>query len=258
MPYLFATERHNDADYAGGRVFYSLPRHPAFPVRLGSEMFQRCLALRAADGLTAPCALYDPCCGGAYHLATLAYLHGEHIASIAASDIDTDALVLARRNLNLLTLSGLDRRIAELELLWADYGKRSHVEALESTERLRERLCTLTERRAIPVSVFQADATDLEAQAAAVGLVGALGARAVDVVITDVPYNRLSAWQGDAAPDPLWRMLEALRPVLAPGAIVAIASDKGQMPAHDTYRRADRFQIGKRRIVLLRSVLSTD
>ena len=257
MPYLFATEHHNEADYGGGRVFYSLPGHPAFPVRLASEIFQRCLALREAEGLTAPCALYDPCCGGAYHLATLAYLHGERIASIAASDIDALALNLARRNLDLLTLPGLDRRIAELELLWADYGKRSHVEALASSERLRERLLALTERRAIPVSVFQADATDLEAQAAAAGLVGA-----VDVVITDVPYNRLSAWQGDAVAtamaDPLWRMLEALRPVLTPSAVVAVASDKGQTPAHEAYRRAGRFQIGKRRIVLLRQISSTD
>jgi hypothetical protein len=250
MPYLFATERHDDADYASGRVFYGLPGHPAFPVRLASEMLQRCLALREADGLSAPCALYDPCCGGAYHLATLAYLHGEHIASIAASDIDADVLGLARRNLDLLTLSGLDRRVAELELLWADYGKASHTEALASAERLRERLVELTKRRAIPVSVFQADATDVAS------LVGALGTAMVDVVITDVPYNRLSAWQGDgvavATSDPLWRMLESLRPVLTPGAVVAIASDKGQTPAHEAYHRVDRFQIGKRRIVLLK------
>ncbi len=245
MPYLFATERHNDADYAGGRVLYSRPGHPAFPVRLASEMFQRCLALRAADGLTAPCTLYDPCCGGAYHLATLVYLHGERIASIAASDLDADALALARRNLDLLTLPGLDRRIRELELLWADYGKPSHVEALASAERLRERLLALTEQSVIPVSVFQADATDVA------GLVAVLGERSVDVVITDVPYNRLSVWQGDGV-DPLWQMLEALRPVLAAGAVVAVASDKAQTPAHAAYRRADRFQIGKRRIVLLK------
>ncbi len=245
MPYLFATEHHNDADYAAGRVFYSLPGHPAFPVRLAGEIFRRCLALREADNLTAPCALYDPCCGGAYHLATLAYLHGERIASIAASDIDADALALARRNLDLLTWSGLDRRIAELARLWADCGKRSHEEALESAERLRERLLASTERRAIPVSLFQADAAD------GARVLGELGAQSVDVVITDVPYNRLSAWQGNVA-DPLWRMLEALRLVLAPGAVVAIASDKGQKAEHEAYQRVDRFQIGKRRIVLLK------
>ncbi len=252
MPYLFAAERRNEADYAAGRVFYSLPGHPAFPVRLVSEIFQRCLALRAADGLTAPVALYDPCCGGAYHLATLAYLHGERIASIAASDIDALVLDLARRNLDLLTLPGLDRRTAELEWLWADYGKRSHAEALESAERLRERLLALTERRSILIALFQADALD-EAD-----IITVLGAASVDVVIADVPYNRLSTWQGDTGFDPLWRMLEALRPVLSPGAVVAVASDKGQTPAHDAYRRAGRFQIGKRRIVLLRPVLSTD
>jgi hypothetical protein len=246
MPYLFATERHDDTDYAGGRVFYSLPGYPAFPVRLASEMFQRCLALREADGLTAPCALYDPCCGGAYHLATLVYFHGERIASIAASDIDAEALSLAQRNLELLTLPGLDRRIAALELLWADYGKPSHVEALASAERLRERLLALIERHFVPVTLFQADAMD------ETDITGVLGEGSVDVVLTDVPYNRLSMWQGDAAFDPLWQMLEALRPVLAPGAVVAIASDKGQSPAHEAYRRADRFQIGKRRVVLLR------
>jgi 23S rRNA (guanine2535-N1)-methyltransferase len=256
MPYLFTTEHHNDADYAAGRVFYSLPGHPAFPVRLASEIFQRCLALRAADGLTAPCALYDPCCGGAYHLATLAYLHGEQIAAIAASDIDEEVLRLARRNLDLLTPLGLGLRIGELEHLWVRYGKASHMEALDSAGRLRERLLSLTARHSISLSVFHADAAGGEQ------ILAELGACAVDVVITDVPYNRLSAWQGDAgAPatsDPLWQMLEALRPVLAPGAVVAIASDKGQKAEHAAYHRADRFQIGKRRIVLLRPVVSTD
>ena len=136
--------------------------------------------------------------------------------------------------------------------LWADYGKHSHAEALASAGRLRERLLALTERHTIPVSVFQADATGTE------GLVAASGAQSVDIVITDVPYNRLSTWQTTETVDPLWRMLEALRPVLAPGAVVAVASDKGQTPAHDAYRRAGRFQIGKRRIVLLKPVLSTD
>ncbi|MGC9396584.1 MAG: hypothetical protein ACP5J4_17200 [Anaerolineae bacterium] len=256
MPYLFATEHHNDADYAAGRVFYSLPGYPAFPVRLVSEMFQRCLALREADDLTAPCVLYDPCCGGAYHLATLAYLHGEHIASIAASDLDADAMVLAQRNLDLLTLAGLDRRITEINEMLSAYGKASHVEALGSAGRLRKRLLALTECHTIALSVFHADALDGSR------ILSELDEHTVDVVITDVPYNRMSAWKGNAVvtatPDPLWQMLEALRPVLAPGAVVAIASDKGQKAAHEAYHRVDRFQIGKRRIVLLRQVVSTD
>src|SRR5438128_795255 len=40
MPFKFAVERENYADYASGKVFYNLPGHPAFPVRLASEIFQ--------------------------------------------------------------------------------------------------------------------------------------------------------------------------------------------------------------------------
>ena len=50
MQYLYATERPDYSDLASGRVFYSLPGHPAFPIRLASEIFQRCLAFRRAAG----------------------------------------------------------------------------------------------------------------------------------------------------------------------------------------------------------------
>ena len=43
MEYKFASERTNYTDLASGNVFYSLPGHPAFPVRLASEIYQRCL-----------------------------------------------------------------------------------------------------------------------------------------------------------------------------------------------------------------------
>lgn len=59
MPYRFATERRDYSDYASGKVFYALPGCPAFPVRLASEIFQRCLEIRAAEDATQPCVLYD-------------------------------------------------------------------------------------------------------------------------------------------------------------------------------------------------------
>ena len=55
MEYKFANEHANYADLASGHVFYSLPGHPAFPVRLASEIYQRCLALRGTGNLS----LYD-------------------------------------------------------------------------------------------------------------------------------------------------------------------------------------------------------
>jgi hypothetical protein len=76
----------------------------------------------------------------------------------------------------------------------------------------------------------------------------------VDIVIADVPYGIHSTWSGGArsgAVDSLWLLLEALRPVVAPNAIVAIASDKSQRPRHAAYARREWFQVGKRRVELL-------
>ena len=68
------------------------PVSPPFPCRLAVEIFRRCQALRAAQGAQGPAVVYDPCCGGAYHLATMAYFNWDQIAGIYGSDIDVDAL----------------------------------------------------------------------------------------------------------------------------------------------------------------------
>src|SRR5205814_8903957 len=90
MPYRFARERLDYADFASGRVFRSLPGRTGFPVRLADELFQRCLAIRSARGHHAPAVLYDPCCGGATLLCTLAYQPWPALAQIIASDADPD------------------------------------------------------------------------------------------------------------------------------------------------------------------------
>jgi hypothetical protein len=110
MPYQFATESRDYSDLAAGRILQNFPGHPAFPIRLASEIFQRCLPILAKENI--PVSVYDPCCGGAYLLTTLAYEHWSQIHTIIGSDIDTDALNLAERNLSLLTLDGLDQRLA--------------------------------------------------------------------------------------------------------------------------------------------------
>ena len=121
-----------------------------------SEVFQRCLALRSERGQHGPVTIYDPCCGSAYHLSALAHLHADAIARIIASDINEDILTVAWRNLDLLTLDGMDRR-----------------------------------------------------------------------------------------------MVDALLPLISPQSVVAIVADKGQSIRHEQYRRLDRFQVGKRQIVIL-------
>jgi 23S rRNA (guanine2535-N1)-methyltransferase len=118
MQYKYATEQLDYSDFASGRVFYSLPGHPAFPVRLASEIFQRCVAIRKTIYTNSkPCTLYDPCCGTAYHLSVLAYLHRAHIQEVIGSDIAEKAVALASQNLGLLDVAGLDKRISEISTI---------------------------------------------------------------------------------------------------------------------------------------------
>jgi 23S rRNA (guanine2535-N1)-methyltransferase len=247
MQYLFATERPDYSDLASGRVFYSLPGHPAFPIRLASEILQRCLALRREAGLVSRCSLYDPCCGSGYLAAVLATLHAEDLSAVTASDVDSRAVETARRNLSLLQPEGLARRSAELEELLVRYGKESHRQALVSVQRMRQRAAALPVDSRPVVRAFTINALDGPA------LVETLGAHPVDVVLTDVPYGQHSQWSGaDAVLQPLQALLEALAGVLSPGGLVALVSDKGQKVQRAGWQRCDHFQVGLRRIEILR------
>jgi tRNA G10 N-methylase Trm11 len=252
MQYKYAKEQQDYSDFSSGRVFYSLPGHPAFSVRLASEIFQRCMAHRATIyGTSAPCTFYDPCCGAAYHLSVLGFLHGEHIREIIASDIDEKAVAFAKRNLGLLHRDGLDKRILELSTMLEQYGKESHREALQSASVLKEKLSVLRENYPLTTNVFQASATDRNEISAYIQ------PGSVEIVFTDVPYGRQSQWQAadsNAPSDPLRLMLEALLSIASPSSILAIASDKQQKVFHEGYQRIEQFQVGKRRVVILKPI----
>lgn len=250
MHYKYAVAQDDYSDFASGRVLRSLPGYPAFPVRLASEVFQRCIAHRQEIyGVSTPCTLYDPCCGAGYLVSVLGYLHREHIRAILASDIDEKAAALAERNLSLLDREGLERRMGELSAMLAEYGKESHREALQSAERFRGKLPALGESSALQIRAFQADATNRDEISARVE------GKSVDIVLTDVPHGLHSRWHGAGeVMSPLTSLLDALRDVLSSSSIVAIASDKGQKPAHERFRRVEHFQAGKRRVVILRPV----
>src|SRR5215212_63077 len=157
MPYKYVKKQLDYSDLASGRVFYSLPGHPAFPVRLASEIFQRCVARRATIYQNStPCILYDPCCGAAYHLSVLAYLHREHIQGVIASDIDEKAIEFAEKNLSLLSINGLEKRIHDISEMHATYGKESHREALRSASVLKKKLFAFAGKQPLEIQVFQA------------------------------------------------------------------------------------------------------
>ena len=156
MTYRFALERQDYSDFATGRVLHSAPGRTAFPVRLVDELFQRCLALLPDAGNPRRIVLYDPVCGSAALLTTLALIHGSRIARVIGSDIDPEALHLAERNLALLTPEGLDERIETIAALCEQYGKESHAEALASARRLRAAMVDPPVR----TNLFRADATN--------------------------------------------------------------------------------------------------
>jgi 23S rRNA (guanine2535-N1)-methyltransferase len=249
MPYRFAHDRPDYTDFAAGPVLYSLPGQPAFPVRLTTEIFQRCQAHLQRLGRFPPYAVYDPCCGSAYLLTTLGYLHWPAIRQLVGSDVSQEVIGLAERNLSLLTLAGVDARIAQLAGRHEQYGKPSHAEAQASAERLRARLLAYRELHPIRSRFFAADALD------GATLRSHFGDEAVDIVITDLPYGQRTAWQGDsdqAAPGPEWQFLEALREIVTPLSIIAVTATKRQKLAHEAYERVEQFQIGKRRTLFFR------
>jgi hypothetical protein len=247
MPYQFATEKFDYTDYSSGRVIYNAPGAPAFPVRLASEIFLRAQAARQRLKLPTDqrLVLYDPTCGGAYHLSALGFLYGSAIQAILASDADEAVLALAERNLGLLSAAGLARREHELTGLHDQYGKDSHAGALESLAVLRQKLGAFPEIR---TRTFLANALDPAA------LRRFLAGENIDLVISDVPYGQMSDWllpREASAASPVWQLLDSLQPVLSPGTMVCIAANKTQKAAHEAYQRLDRFQIGKRQVTLL-------
>ena len=248
MSYRFAVERQDYTDYASGKVFYSLPGHPAFPIRLASEIFQRCLELRDVKERSTPVKLYDPCCGAAYHTAVLAYLHWDKIGEITVSDIDEQVLAVAKRNLALLTLDGLERRIGEIEAMQGLYGKESHRAARQSAEVMKNNLLKLISTHPLPVTCFQADALHENA------LEAHFVTKKADLVITDIPYGNRSQWirsDPQQKHEPAWLLLENIREILVDKAIVAIASTKEQIISHERYRQVGKIKTGKRKVVLL-------
>jgi uncharacterized small protein (DUF1192 family) len=248
MPYQFVSERQDYTDLSSGRVFYSQPGFPAFPVRLASELLQRCLNLREKVGGRGPCRIYDPCCGGAYHLVSLAFLHWDAIGHITASDIDPAGSRLSDQNLSLLTLAGMDRRIAEIARMQAQFGKESHAGAFESATRLRAALLANLERREISTTVFSADALSAGDRIA-------LHQGEIDVLLTDLPYGRHTAWKTSTGQDlpssPAEQMLQTLLPLITSRSVLGLCSDKAQKVAHPAFRRAAHFQVGKRQVILL-------
>ena len=218
----------NYEDFASGRVIYGGKGIPNYPVRLITEIFGRAME---CSNKKENLIVYDPCCGGAYSLTILGFFYGEKIEKIYGSDISEEMVTSARKNMNLLKYKGLDDRKAELEKLYAEFGKTSHREAIESVEKLKNKLV-----KDIDTEVFTADCTK------------SLPDMKPDIIITDIPYGNLVDWGGGGE---LAAMMENLLGIAGDDTVLAISMDKSQKIASEGWHRIEKQNIGKRRFEIL-------
>lgn len=243
MEYIYEKQRNNYEDFASGRVLLNAKGTTAFPVRLASELFQRGLSYLGFKNKNEKYSIYDPCCGGAYLLTTLGILHGKHLNRIVGSDIDGNMKSIALSNLAMVNEDGLENRLQQIEKMYHEYGKQSHLEAIKSAERLKK---IVAERSTtIETSFFQADVTD------PLDILKALEkSDPFDIIFTDLPYGELVEWKTTNF-NPAERMLDHLLNVIGKNGIVIVVSDKKQAINHSQYNRLERLKIGKRQIVIL-------
>lgn len=225
MEYKYA-KNNNYEDYASGRVLYHMGGEPTFPVRLALEIYQRCLQY---SDKKADISLYDCCCGGAYMLTILGLLRSDTISKLYGSDIDLRSIKLAEDNLGLLTRPGIKKRRDELESLYRKYGKTSHLDALNSLDKIEKQLT-----REIKACAFNRNALE----ACELPFIP-------DVVITDVPYGNMAEWgEGRGGVN---QMMDALSGICGQDTIICVCMDKKQKIQTDRYQRLERQLVGKRK-----------
>lgn len=246
MGYEYAVDNRNYEDFASGRVLYNQKGTTSFPVRLISEIFLRCVDRLEKQGVKAPYSLYDPLCGGAYGLTILGFLHGAYIAKIIASDADATVIGLAGRNLSLLSEEGMEERLLQINRNLEEFGKESHKDAYESARRLKKTVHEIPHR--IETLCYQSDALKPDR---------GMADEKVDIAISDLPYGELVDWVTEDGKNAVSIFLQNLLPKLKKHSVVAIISQKKTVIKNENYKRVDKFQIGKRQIVLLQPLQET-
>lgn len=225
MEYLYC-EKDNFEDLSSGRVIYGAAGVPNFPVRLSNEIYRRCAQYIPGKEKY---VVYDPCCGGGYLLTVLGFCN-QNIAKLIGSDISSEMVETAGKNLGLLSCKGLEKRKKELEDLFLQYKKDSHAEAVNSAERLKSYI-----NHDMEYQVFQADCTKPLNRN-----------EKPDIIITDVPYGNLAVWKAVEG-DPLNAMYDRLAEIAHADTILAVIMDKKQKYQGNCWKRLERHMIGKRK-----------
>ncbi|MGL5831099.1 MAG: hypothetical protein ACRCZE_03030 [Candidatus Altimarinota bacterium] len=236
--YLFATTKENYEDFSSSRVLYGHSGATNFPIRLLNEIFLRAAHYLLSKNHHGPYTVYDPLCGIAYSLTVMGYLHSTQIKNLIGSDINTDALETANKNISLLQNSGLQKRLEEIQTLFEKYQKPSHVEAAESAKRL---LTQTTEH--LQTKIFPLDILGDQPLPSTLNK--------VDIVIADLPYGDLANWSNTTSENSSQILLKKLTAALNNSHIIALIADKKQKIAHLGFKKVSSFKLGKRKIIFL-------
>jgi 23S rRNA (guanine2535-N1)-methyltransferase len=243
MVYLFEKKKINCEELASGSIIQSYKGMPAFPIRLALEIYQRCKVFLKKHNILPPYSIYDPCCGSGYILTTLGILNSKEIERIYASDISKEAIELTNKNLSLLKEEGFLSRIFELEQLIGLYNNDSHRLFLAHAKTLKDKL--IKDRRP-DITVLQrnilSDNVEVDIK--------------VNIIITDIPYNRQSDWKNDehvslSTQAVQERFLNNIYRSLEKDGVASIITPKTEKLFSDKLKIVDKFIVGKRRIYIL-------
>jgi hypothetical protein len=228
-------QNNNYEDFSSGRVIYHKSNYSNYSVRLVGEVFYRCLEHSKKKN---EICLYDPCCGSAYMLTVLGYLFNETIETIYCSDISNEAVELSRKNLSLLSYTGIEKRRNELNNFIRKYNKDSHRNALHSLEKIEKLI-----KHEIKNHVFEANILN-ENELINKDFIA-------NVILTDVPYGNLINWSGNNGGE-IENLLDGIIPIIDPDTIIAISHNKKQKITNLKYKIIEKIQIGHREIGILK------
>ena len=167
-------------------------------------------------------------------LTILGLLKSDTLSSLYGSDINSESIKLAKDNLSLLTKAGISKRRDELKALYQKYKKVSHMEALQSIDRI-ERLLT----KEIKTCIFNQNVLEVHDLSFV-----------PDIIITDVPYGNMVEW--DEGSGGINQMMSSLAAVCGRETIICVCMDKKQKIQTDIYQRLERQLIGKRKFEIYR------
>jgi 23S rRNA (guanine2535-N1)-methyltransferase len=232
MIYRFA-EKNSFQYLAAGSVIKSYKGNTNFPVRLGHEIFNRCLQyIDNKEKVT----VYDPMCGSGYLLTTVGLLNFNKISKIYGSDINDEVINVARKNLRLLTKEGIKEREFEIQYLLDNYNRESFKIGLQQFKAFNDIV-----NKDLDFELFK---RDLFEESIKFDI-------KTDIIIMDLPYNNLVQYQGDYSKNKLEEQIVSLT---RKNTIVAIIRNKEQkLSINSDLQRLEKIKIGKRVIEIYKN-----